>query len=124
MSRYIDADELWNNRPQLSKGKSIDYGAGFSECMWGFSKEIKKQIEHYSVGGVEKRILPICAVRNMNIKFEDFAHKQFIKRQLAVDVAERLIENGLIQYSENTKGDVTTMTVKFNIVDERSENGK
>jgi hypothetical protein len=123
MSRYIDADELWNNRPQIPEGKEGEWVQGFEYCRSIFSKQIKKQIDHYSVDGVEKRILPICAVRKMNIKFEDEAHKQFIKRHLAVGVAEHLIENGIIQYSENTEGDITTMTVKFNIVDERKENG-
>ena len=46
MARYIDADKLWNDRPLIPEGKSQDYGAGFSECMWGFSKLIRKQIDN------------------------------------------------------------------------------
>lgn len=46
MARYIDADKLWNDRPQIPNGKSRDYGAGFSECMWGFSKHIREQIDN------------------------------------------------------------------------------
>lgn len=45
-SRYIDADKLWNDRPQLIGGESLGFKAGFSECMWGFSKRIKEQISH------------------------------------------------------------------------------
>ena len=124
MNRYIDADELWNNRPRIPEGKSIDYGAGFSECMWGFSKEIKKQIENFSVSGVEKRILPICAVRKFPTEFANEHHKKFIKRQIAIEVVEHLIENGFIRYKEDTEGGITTILALFNIVDERSENGK
>ena len=48
MARYIDADKLWNDRPQIPEGKSMDYGAGFSECMWGFSKRIKAQLDNHT----------------------------------------------------------------------------
>ena len=53
MSRYIDADKLWNDRPQLLGGESIGFKAGFSECMWGFSKLIKEQISHPTADVVE-----------------------------------------------------------------------
>ena len=46
MPRYIDADKLWNDRPLIPKGKSQDYMAGFSECMWGFSKRMREQIDN------------------------------------------------------------------------------
>lgn len=55
MSRYIDADKLWNDRPQLLGGESIGFKAGFSECMWGFSKHIKEQISHPTADVVEVR---------------------------------------------------------------------
>ena len=54
MARYIDADKLWNDRPQIPEGTSMDYGAGFSECMWGFSKNIRKQIDTESADVVPK----------------------------------------------------------------------
>lgn len=53
MSRYIDADKLWNDRPQLIGGESLGFKAGFSECMWGFSKRIKEQISHPTADVVE-----------------------------------------------------------------------
>ena len=53
MPRYIDADKLWDNRPQVPEGRSLDYGAGFSECMWGFSKLIRNQIDNPSGEVVE-----------------------------------------------------------------------
>ena len=46
MARYIDADKLWNDRPQVTPERSMDYKAGFSECMWGFSKRIREQIDN------------------------------------------------------------------------------
>ena len=69
---------------------------------------------------MKKRILPICAVRKIHCEFSD---KKYIKRQMAVDLAEHLIENGFIRYREETEGDITTILALFNIVDERSENG-
>ena len=54
MPRYIDADKLWNDRPLIPEGKSQDYGAGFSECMWGFSRNIRKQIDTESADVVPK----------------------------------------------------------------------
>lgn len=53
MSRYIDADKLWNDRPQLTGGESLGFKAGFSECMWGFSTRIKEQISHPTADVVE-----------------------------------------------------------------------
>ena len=54
MARYIDADKLWNDRPQIPEGKSMDFDAGFSECMWGFSRNIRKQIDTESADVVPK----------------------------------------------------------------------
>lgn len=47
MSRYIDADRLWNCRPLPPKNKYKDerYMAGFNECMRGFAENIDKQID-------------------------------------------------------------------------------
>lgn len=67
---------------------------------------------------VEKRILPICAVRKIH---SEFADKKYIKRKMAVDLAEHLIENGFVRYREETEGDITTILALFNIVDERSD---
>lgn len=53
MSIYIDADKLWNDRPQLLGVESLGFKAGFSECMWGFSKIIKEQISHPTADVVE-----------------------------------------------------------------------
>ncbi len=53
MARYIDADKLWNDRPLIPEGKSQDYGAGFSECMFGFSERIRKQIDNPMADVVE-----------------------------------------------------------------------
>jgi hypothetical protein len=53
MARYIDADKLWNDRPLIPEGKSQDYGAGFSECMFGFSERIRKQIDNPTADFVE-----------------------------------------------------------------------
>lgn len=124
MSRYIDADKLWNNRPQLSKGKSIDYGAGFSECMWGFSKQIKKQIEDCSVEGAEKSIIPIYAVRKIHSENATHTHIDYIKEKIAQDLADYLLKEGFIHFSEDRQGEAITICGLFNIVDERSENGK
>jgi hypothetical protein len=124
MSRYIDADKLWNNRPQLSEGKSIDYGAGFSECMWGFSKQIKKQIEDCSVEGAEKSIIPICAVRKIHSENATHTHIDYIKEKIAQDLADYLLKEGFIHFSEDKQGEAITICGLFNIVDERSENGK
>ena len=121
MSRYIDADKLWNNRPQLSKGKSADYGAGFSECMWGFSKEIKKQIEDCSVEGVEKSIIPIYAVRKIHSDYTTDTHIDYIKENIAKDLANYLLKEGFIRFSEDTEGKAITICGLFNIVDERRE---
>lgn len=46
MARYIDADKLWNDRPQMSPEKSMEYKAGFSECLLAFSKLIREQIDN------------------------------------------------------------------------------
>jgi hypothetical protein len=79
MARYIDADKLWNDRPQIPEGKSQDYGAGFSECMWGFSQNIRKQIDTESADVVPKsevqqlkQDLEIAkiAIENRNIEIE------------------------------------------------------
>lgn len=53
MSRYIDADKLWNDRPQMTPEKSMNYKAGFSECLWAFSKLIRKQIDNPAADVVE-----------------------------------------------------------------------
>lgn len=71
---------------------------------------------------VEKRILPVYAVRKIHSKFADEEQKHFIKKRIAADLAEYLIENGFIHYSEDCDGDITTIMALFNIVDERSEN--
>lgn len=84
----------------------------------------KKADMKVSVGYVEKQTLTICAVRKIHGEFADEDHKKYIKRQIAVDIAEHLIENGFIRYREETEGDITTILALFNIVDERSENGK
>lgn len=44
MAPYIDSDKLWNNRPQYPTDRDESYIAGFSDCMWEFSKCIQKQI--------------------------------------------------------------------------------
>ena len=80
----------------------------------------KKADSKVVVKEVEKRILPICAVRKIH---SEFADKKYIKRQMAVDLAEYLIENRFVRYREETEGDITTILALFNIVDERSENG-
>lgn len=54
MARYIDADKLWNDRPQVTPEKSMDYKAGFSECMWAFSKLIREQIDNTTADVVPK----------------------------------------------------------------------
>lgn len=60
MARYIDADMLWEGRPQPPKNKYKDerYIAGFNECMHGFSERIRKQIDH-STGTVPESELII-----------------------------------------------------------------
>lgn len=123
MSRFIDADKLWDNRPQVKPEKSLDYKAGFSECMWGFSKEIKKQIQEYSVDGVEKSIILIYAVRKIHSDYATKTHIDFIKEKLVKDLANYLLQEGFIHFSEDKQGEVITICGLFNIVDERSENG-
>lgn len=84
----------------------------------------KKADKKVCVEAVEKRILPVCAVRKIHNEFVDEEQKHFIKRKMAVDLAEYLIEAGLIHYREDCDGGITTIMALFNIVDERSENGK
>lgn len=45
MARYIDADQLWDHRPQLTKTNDPRYMAGFNECMGGFSERIRELID-------------------------------------------------------------------------------
>lgn len=69
MSRYIDADKLWNDRPQLIGGESLGFKAGFSECMWGFSTRIKEQISHPTADVVE-------VVRCKDCKYNETTFKE------------------------------------------------
>lgn len=43
--RTIDADVLWNNRPQIPKGYNEKWIQGFEYCLRMFSEQIKKQLE-------------------------------------------------------------------------------
>ena len=46
MARYIDADKLWNDRPQPTKNNDPRFTAGFNECMAGFSEIIRRMIDN------------------------------------------------------------------------------
>ena len=48
MSRYIDADELWNNRPKLPLHMSIKAVEGFQYSSRMFAEQIKKQVNNSS----------------------------------------------------------------------------
>jgi hypothetical protein len=123
-SRYIDADALWNNRPQIPKGKEGEWVQGFEYCRSIFSKQIRKQIDHNSVDGVEKRIIPIYAVRKIHSENATHTHIAWIKEKIAQDLADYLLKEGFIHFSEDKQGEAITICGLFNIVDERSENGK
>lgn len=53
MSRYIDADKLWNDRPQCPRGQSQEYDKGFWDCIFRFSELIRKHINN-STADVEE----------------------------------------------------------------------
>lgn len=53
MQRYIDADKLWNDRPQFPISHSALYAAGFNHCMFEFSTLIRKHIDNSSADVVE-----------------------------------------------------------------------
>ena len=80
MKRYIDADKLWNDRPQIPEGKSMDFGAGFSECMWGFSRNIRKQIDTESADVVPKSEVDKARQNGYELG----------KRQVAMDIFRRI----------------------------------
>lgn len=46
MSRYIDADKLWDNRPQIPKGYNEKWVQGFEHCLRMFSEQIRKQVDN------------------------------------------------------------------------------
>ncbi len=45
MKRQIDADKLWDNRPQIPEGKEGDWVAGFEYCLYAFSQQLRKRID-------------------------------------------------------------------------------
>ena len=53
MSRYIDADKLWNDRPQCPRGQSQEYDKGFWDCIFRFSELIRKHIDNSAAAVVE-----------------------------------------------------------------------
>jgi hypothetical protein len=53
MSRYIDADKLWNDRPSPSRGQSQDYDKGFWDCIFRFSELIRKHINNSTADVVD-----------------------------------------------------------------------
>ena len=54
MARYIDADELWNDRPQFPSGQDAEYDAGFCDCYLAFSELIRKHIDNTTADVVPK----------------------------------------------------------------------
>ena len=103
---------------EYERAKRLDYVK--NPLAYALYQVWKKADSKVLIKEVEKQILPICAVRKIHGELID---KKYIKRQMAVDLAEHLIENGFIRFREETEGDTTTILVLFNIVDERSENG-
>lgn len=96
MARYIDADKLWNDRLQVTPEKSMDYKAGFSECMWAFSKLIREQIDN-STADVEPRSeegaeCPTCYGTG-RIGTTDWLTKGLSKKQLAEEKAKAIEEH-------------------------------
>ena len=53
MSRYIDADKLWNDRPHPPRGQSQEYDKGFWDCIFRFSELIGKHINNSTADAVE-----------------------------------------------------------------------
>lgn len=66
MARYIDAEKLWNDRPLFPVGKDANYLAGFSECMFEFSKRIRKQLDTSTAD-----VVPV-------VRCKDCEHGQFM----------------------------------------------
>lgn len=64
MPRYIDADKLWNNRPQIPKGMNEKGVQGFERCLRGFSEEIRKQIDNSTADVVEVVRCKDCKYRS------------------------------------------------------------
>ena len=102
MARYIDADKLWNDRPQIPEGKSMDYVAGFSECMWGFSRNIRKQIDTESADVVPKseleaehdRWLRLVGENNM-LENKLYRAKAEVARQIFDEIEEAVFNYGM-----------------------------
>jgi hypothetical protein len=96
MPRYIDADKLWNDRPHVTPEKSMGYKAGFSECMWAFSKLIREQIDN-STADVAPRSekgaeCPTCYGTG-RIGTTDWLTRGISKKRLAEEKAKAIAEH-------------------------------
>ena len=65
MPRYIDADELWNDRPQFPSGQDAEYDAGFCDCYLAFSELIRKHIDNTTAD-----VVPKSEVEELNMECE------------------------------------------------------
>ena len=82
MSRYIDADKLWNDRPHPPRGQSQDYDKGFWDCIFRFSELIHKHITTSAADVVEvvrckdckHRNTPDCKMWNQCVICGDYHH--------------------------------------------------
>lgn len=110
MSRYIDADKLWNDRPQVTPEKSLDYKAGFSECMWAFSKLIREQIDNSASDVVPRSEVEISQhlLKDAWKRIEEFDNLcEELQRKYDLAVAEREANvKGFTEELEKAKTDL------------------
>lgn len=96
MSRYIDADKLWNDRPQCPRGQSQEYDKGFWDCIFRFSELIRKHIDNYTADVVE-------VVRKAIKGYEGYYEVDQFGRVYSVDRVVAIDDNGR-QYNKTLGG--------------------
>lgn len=110
MPLYIDADKLWNDRPQVTPEKSMDYKAGFSECMWAFSKLIREQIDNSTADVIPKSEVERLQEEANRYKRYFFRHDYDEMIAEVLDKLDRFINSNCIEIKDERgiKGYVTS----------------
>ena len=102
MKRYIDADLLWNIRPQPQKNNDTGYIAGFYDCMAGFSVNIRKLIDNYAADVVPKSEVEELIRKQIDLHEECTGlkkAKQEVAREIFDEIGEECFDQfGFIDY--------------------------